>query len=218
MTPDQQILNDLITSRGLSEQATLAVAGDAAAMAAVLADLNTPSVKQTDDSLKYKDDLIDCPGVGATLANTVLASLAKAGRGELPGLPSELCLSEWHALNGRGTVVSRPGVQQMLDAIAAADNWPQGLADAIKRIGVWQVSPADDKGLPEVTAEQVEATVDALAAQAAAEALETQRMALWQVWQDIYNPNISPVLDGTEPTVANLDAGIAAALAALRGE
>ena len=72
------------------------------------------------------------------------------------------------------------------------------------------------------TLEEVQTVIDAETQRvqdaAEAEALETARMELWQTWQDLYNANISPVLDGTEPTVANLDAGIVAALAALRGE
>jgi hypothetical protein len=72
------------------------------------------------------------------------------------------------------------------------------------------------------TLEEVQAVIDAenqrVQDAAEAEALETARMELWQTWQDVYNANISPVLDGTEPTVANLDAGIVAGLAALRGE
>lgn len=218
MTPQQTALNALIGSRDLADSVAQAAAGDAVALAAVLSDLNTPSITKTDATLKFKDDLIDCPNVGATNANLILGSLAKAGRGELPELPGELCLSEWHALNGRGTNVSRPGVQAMLTAMSVADNWPDGLADAVKKIGVWQISPAENAGLAEVTEADLAELQTAITKAAAAEALETARMELWQTWQDVYNQNISPVLDGTEPTVANLDAGIVAALAALRGE
>jgi hypothetical protein len=61
------------------------------------------------------------------------------------------------------------------------------------------------------TLEEVQTVIDAETQRvqdaAEAEALETARMELWQTWQDVYNANISPVLDGTEPTVANLLAG-----------
>jgi hypothetical protein len=83
----------------------------------------------------------------------------------------------------------------------------------VKALGVTYTAVDAD-----ATVESVQALIDAEAARVAAEALETARMELWQTWQDVYNGNISPVLDGTEPTVANLDAGIVAALAALRGE
>jgi hypothetical protein len=80
------------------------------------------------------------------------------------------------------------------------------------------VTEADVQALIDAETQRVADAADALAAQAAAEALETQRMELWQTWQALYNTHVSPVLDGTDPTVANLDAGIVAALAALRGE
>ena len=65
------------------------------------------------------------------------------------------------------------------------------------------------------TTEQYE--TDAATA-AADQQLNMDRMTLWQTWQDLYNAHIATVLDGSEPPVANLDAGIGAALAALRGE
>jgi len=58
-----------------------------------------------------------------------------------------------------------------------------------------------------VTLGEVNAAIDAEAERVAAEALETQRMELWQAWQALYNTHVSPVLDGTDPTVANLLAG-----------
>ena len=123
-------------------------------------ELNALSVTKTDSVKKYVDDLIDA--VGAIPANIVLESLQKAGRGETPGVPSQLCLSEWHLLNGAGSDVSRPGVQAMLTALGQIDNWPQGLADSVKAIGVWNESPAEDSGFEPVTTKQVEEAIAAL--------------------------------------------------------
>ena len=46
---------------------------------------------------------------------------------------------------------------------------------------------------------------------------EQMRMVTWQAWQDAYNANVSPVLDGADPSLANLIGGVTAALAALEG-
>jgi len=40
-------------------------------------------------------------------------------------------------------------------------------------------------------------------------------MATWETWNTAYNSHVSPVLDGAEPTVANLIAGLQAAIAEL---
>ena len=87
----------------------------------------------------------------------------------------------------------------------------ENLAGGRKTLGTVEELTAEVQTLIAAENQRVQAA-------ATAAALDTARMELWQTWQDIYNQNISPVLDGTTPTVANLDAGIAAALAALRGE
>ena len=138
MTPDERQLIHLIESLGMTAQAE---SGDFDQIAVAAAD---QTIEQTDSTRRIMDDLIDV--VGALNANTVLATLAKAGRGEIAGVPAELCLSEWHALNGVGTDVSRPGVQSLVKALGQLDGWPDGLADIICRLGVWHISPAEAAG------------------------------------------------------------------------
>ena len=133
-------------------------------------------------------------GIDSDRIRTVLES-SPSGRGVL-GLLDSGQLVDW---------------VDSVTVAALAKNTGDGMlstedVEALKSLSVHVECPFMD-----VTTEQV---IDAVTA----ETLSTARMTLWQTWQDIYNQNISPVLDGTEPTVANLDAGIVAALAALRGE
>ena len=121
---------------------------------------------------------------------------------------------------GAFTAMSTTGIelwsdarQAMIEQIGTAAGMTAAQVAQVKSLGVTYSAVDAD-----ATVESVQALIDAEAARVAAEALETARMELWQTWQDVYNQNISPVLDGTEPTVANLDVGIVAALAALRGE
>jgi hypothetical protein len=121
---------------------------------------------------------------------------------------------------GAFTAMSTTGIelwsdarQAMIDTIGTSAGMTADQIAQVKALGVTYTAIDAD-----ATVESVQALIDAEAARVAAEALDTARMELWQTWQDVYNQNISPVLDGTEPTVANLDAGIVAALAALRGE
>ena len=69
-----------------------------------------------------------------------------------------------------------------------------------------------------VTLGEVNAAIDGETARVAAEAVAVARMETQQAWQDLYNVHVSPVLDGTDPTVANLNAAIAAMAAEVGGE
>ena len=124
-----------------------------------------------------------------------------------------LMASAFTAMSTTGIELWSDARQAMIDDIGTAAGMTVEQVAQVKALGVTYTAVDAD-----ATVESVQALIDAEAARVAAEALETQRMELWQTWQDVYNANISPVLDGTEPTVANLDAGIVAALAALRGE
>ena len=124
-----------------------------------------------------------------------------------------LMASAFTAMSTTGIELWSDARQAMIDDIGTAAGMTVEQVAQVKALGVTYTAVDAD-----ATVESVQSLIDAEAAQVAAEALETARMELWQTWQDIYNQNISPVLDGTEPTVANLDAGIVAALAALRGE
>jgi hypothetical protein len=110
---------------------------------------------------------------------------------------------------GAFTAMSTTGIelwsdarQAMIDTIGTAAGMTADQIAQVKALGVTYTAVDAD-----ATVESVQALIDAEAARVAAEALDTARMELWQTWQDVYNQNISPVLDGTEPTVANLLAG-----------
>ena len=124
-----------------------------------------------------------------------------------------LMASAFTAMSTAGIELHSDARQAMIEQIGATAGMTADQIAQVKALGVTYTAVDAD-----ATVESVQALIDAEAARVAAEALETARMELRQTWQDVYNQNISPVLDGTEPTVANLDAGIVAALAALRGE
>ena len=124
-----------------------------------------------------------------------------------------LMASAFTAMSTAGIELHSDARQAMIEQIGATAGMTADQIAQVKALGVTYTAVDAD-----ATVESVQSLIDAEAARVAAEALETARMELRQTWQDVYNQNISPVLDGTEPTVANLDAGIAAALAALRGE
>lgn len=209
MTPNP--IAELIKSNDLAASADLGKFREIAIW------LNDPGVEKIDDGRKIKDDLIDA--IGAMNANTVLASLSKAGRGELPGVPAELCSSEWHALNGVGTNVSRPGVQELIKGLAALDGWPDGLATKVCEIGRWQVSIAVDNGFDELTEDGLQAAWlryrQDEADDAAAIEQRNQTEALRLKFQAIYTTHVSAVVDSETPTTATLVAGLKAAVAAL---
>ena len=70
----------------------------------------------------------------------------------------------------------------------------------------------------DVTPEQVQAALDAEAERVAAEALSTQRMELQEaLYGEAWNTHVAPVLDGDEPTVANLVVGLRALADAVEG-
>ena len=69
-----------------------------------------------------------------------------------------------------------------------------------------------------VTPEEVSAAIEEETARVAAEAVEVLRVETQQAWFELYNVHISPVLDGTEPTIQNLHAAIAAMAAEVGGE
>lgn len=145
--------------------------------------------------------------IDATTART-LAGVIQAAAATDP-----LMASAFTAMSTTGIELWSDARQAMIDTIGTAAGMTADQIAQVKALGVTYTAVDAD-----ATVESVQSLIDAEAERVAAEALETARMELWQTWQDVYNQNISPVLDGTEPTVANLDAGIVAALAALRGE
>jgi hypothetical protein len=113
-----------------------------------------------------------------------------------------LMASAFTAMSTAGIELWSDARQSLIEAIGAAAGMTVEQIAQVKALGVTYTAVDAD-----ATVESVQALIDAEAARVAAEALETARMELWQTWQDVYNQNISPVLDGTEPTVANLLAG-----------
>jgi hypothetical protein len=113
-----------------------------------------------------------------------------------------LMASAFTAMSTTGIELWSDARQAMIDTIGTAAGMTADQIAQVKALGVTYTAVDAD-----ATVESVQSLIDAEAERVAAEALETARMELWQTWQDIYNQNISPVLDGTEPTVANLLAG-----------
>jgi hypothetical protein len=113
-----------------------------------------------------------------------------------------LMASAFTAMSTTGIELWSDARQSLIEAIGTAAGMTVDQIAQVKALGVTYTAVDAD-----ATVESVQALIDAEAARVAAEALETARMELWQTWQDVYNQNISPVLDGTEPTVANLLAG-----------
>lgn len=184
-------------------------------IAQYIADGNTPlqivdllqakSIRQ-DNLTQWSFGLIETQ-LDADTART-LAGVIQAAAATDP-----LMASAFTAMSTTGIELWSDARQAMIDDIGTAAGMTVEQVAQVKALGVTYTAVDAD-----ATVESVQALIDAEAARVAAEALETARMELWQTWQDVYNQNIAPVLDGTEPTVANLDAGIVAALAALRGE
>ena len=141
MNDRQQQLAALILRRNQKD------AADDGNFSAIAEVLSNKSIERTDSERKVMDDLIDA--VGPVNANTVLASLFKAGSGEIPGLKhvQQLCASEWHNLSGVGSDVSRTGLQSLLFSLSQLEGWPDGLADQVAAMGRWFESPFQDAGI-----------------------------------------------------------------------
>ena len=111
---------------------------------------------------------------------------------------------------GAFTAMSTTGIelwsdarQAMIDAIGTAAGMTADQIAQVKALGVTYTAVDAD-----ATVESVQSLIDAEAERVAAEALETQRMALMmETWQPLYNTRIASVLDGPDPSIANLLAG-----------
>lgn len=146
MTPDQTKLIDLITARGLTEQATAAAAGDATAMAAVLADLQNYSVT-AEPRLCYAVE----SGEAATAAGgdhtTLLAVLLSDPNGIM--LFQKLSSSA-------GVMWSHPVTIPYLDWLVSQEKMTTEVRDALVQLSAPTTYPQ-----AEVTAEQVTSAVTA---------------------------------------------------------
>ena len=91
----------------------------------------------------------------------------------------------------------------MIEQIGTAAGMTADQIAQVKALGVTYTAVDAD-----ATVESVQSLIDAEAERVAAEALETQRMALMmETWQPLYNTRIASVLDGPDPSIANLLAG-----------
>jgi hypothetical protein len=110
-----------------------------------------------------------------------------------------LMASAFTAMSTTGIELYSDSRQAMIETIGTAAGMTADQIAQVKALGVTYV--AVDAG---ATVESVQALIDAEAERVAAEALETQRMALMETWQALYNTRISSVLDGPDPSIANL--------------
>ena len=110
-----------------------------------------------------------------------------------------LMASAFTAMSTTGIELWSDARQAMIEAIGTAAGMTVDQIAQVKALGVTYT--AIDEG---ATVESVQALIDAEAERVAAEALETQRMALMETWQALYNTRISSVLDGPDPSIVNL--------------
>jgi len=114
-----------------------------------------------------------------------------------------LMASAFTAMSTAGIELWSDARQAMIDTIGTAAGMTADQIAQVKALGVTYTAVDAD-----ATVESVQALIDAEAARVAAEALETQRMVLMmETWQPLYNTRIASVLDGPDPSIANLLAG-----------
>ena len=114
-----------------------------------------------------------------------------------------LMASAFTAMSTAGIELWSDARQSLIEAIGTAAGMTVEQIAQVKALGVTYVAVDAD-----ATVESVQALIDAEAARVAAEALETQRMVLMmETWQPLYNTRIASVLDGPDPSIANLLAG-----------
>ena len=118
--------------------------------------MNTPSIKQADNTLRSTSWLMQQltavvdPTTGATEADIVLGTLQRA---TIPRVRAA-----YDRMSSVGIDLSDDQVQAMLPVLAAAGNWPAGLVEKIMETGVRMVSPAGEEA---VTAAQCQAAIEA---------------------------------------------------------
>ena len=128
-----------------------------------------------------------------------------AGVVKAAGDSNPLMASAFVALSTVGLQLHTPARQALIEQIGQAAGMTAEQVALVKELGLTITHP-----YAEVTEQEV---TDCIADYNR----EQMRMTTWQAWQDVYNAHVSPVLDGAEPTVANLIAGLQAAIAELEG-
>jgi len=137
--------------------------------AAVAAELNAATIRKTDTTLRTArwimtqlTGVVD-PTTGATESDIVLGTLQAATVPRIKAAYDSLCSD--------GLDLSNDQIQAMVPRLAAAANWPAGLAEKVLSAGVWHVSAADENGLSPVTADDCAAAWERSQAIAAAREL-----------------------------------------------
>lgn len=172
MTPEQQTLCDLITSRGLTEQATLAAAGDAGAMTAVLSDLHSYTETESNIRISGKATIVGLAmqGIDSDRIRTVLES-TPSGRGVL-GLLDSGQLVDW---------------VDPVTVAALAKNTGEGMLTAEDVAALKSLSVKVSTPFTDVTAEQV---VETWSLQVAANKLQAAQLRN-EAWQTRFDAAIN---------------------------
>ena len=137
--------------------------------------------------------------IDATTARLIAGVVQAAGQSD------PLMSSAFVALSTTGLQLHTAARQALIEQIGQAAGMTAEQIAVVKGLGLTITHP-----YAEVTEQEV---TDCIADYNR----EQMRMTTWQAWQDAYNAHVSPVLDGTEPTVGNLIAGLQAALTELEG-
>lgn len=113
-------------------------------------------------------------------------------------------------LESRGLDFAHPLTVGLIDQLAAAGTIPATVADKLRSLGRWTVSPAADAGLGVVTAEQCQAAYAAAVADDAARQTAARRAAMRSAVSALVSDQI--VGDGALPTLDEAVTAIRAAL------
>jgi uncharacterized protein (DUF433 family) len=125
------------------------------------------------------------------------------------GETNPVIYSAFIALSTVGLQLYTPDRQAMIEMLGAGNLTAEQIA-TVKSLGVVSTPKYTD-----LTEQDVLDCIAAHEAELEQQALEQLRMATWEAWNSAYNANVSTVLDGEAPTVANLIAGLQAAIAEL---
>ena len=127
------------------------------------------------------------------------------------GAANPLVDAAWIALSTVGLQLYTADRQTMIEQLGV------GTLNAEQIVVVKELGVKQEPKFPGVSEQDVLNCIAAHEAELEQQALEQLRMATWETWNTAYNSHVSPVLDGAEPTVANLIAGLQAAIAELEG-
>jgi hypothetical protein len=141
--------------------------------------------------------------IGDDLTRSVAQIIKVAGEAD------PLIYSAFIALSTVGLQLYSEERQAMIEQLGAGTLTAEQV-QVVKELGVKQ-----EPKFPGVTEQDVVDCIAAHEAELEQQALEQLRMATWETWNSAYNANVSTVLDGEAPTVANLIAGLQAAIAEL---